>query len=127
MSYKLAFASKDGSSVDLHFGLADHFLIFQIDDDGKTVRFLENRHTTAACMATCCSKGNEEKAFCEVSKQLNDVQAIFVSKIGEGAAQYLEDKGKVVYEAAYPIKPLINKIITDKIYTKDKWQYPTKY
>jgi|SRR5574344_387860 predicted Fe-Mo cluster-binding NifX family protein len=127
MNYKIALASKNGSAVDLHFGLANHFLIFQIDSNAKIAHFLENRSTTAACLASCCSKGNEEKSFCEISKQLNDIQAIFVSKIGENAAKYLEGKGMTVYEAAYPIEPLIQKIITDKIYEEDKWQYPTNY
>lgn len=127
MSYKLAFASKNGSTVDLHFGLASHYYIFQIEDDGTTVRFIENRPTTAVCMEECCHQGDEDKAFFEISKQLEDVQAIFVSKIGEYAAQYLENKGKVVYEAAYPIRPLIHKIITERIYEKDKWQYPTSF
>ncbi len=127
MSYKIALASKNGKAVDLHFGLANHFLIFQIDDDKKQAAFLEDRPTEAACLATCCSKGNEEKAFCTIIGQLNDVQAIFVSKIGEGAARFIESRGKAVYEAPFPIEPLINKIINDEIYIQDKWQSITTY
>ncbi len=122
MNYKIALASKNGKAVDLHFGLANHFLIFQIDDEKQEAEFLEDRPTDAACLATCCSKGNEEESFCKITQQLDDIQAIFVSKIGEGAAHYIESKGKAVYEAPFPIEPLISKIIEDKIYKQDKWQ-----
>lgn len=122
MSYRLAIASRKGIAVDSHFGLANNFLIFQIDDE-KTVRYLGNRSTTAACLATCCSKGDEEKAFCTISHELQDVQAIVVSKIGDTAANYLEHRGFTVYESPQAkIEPLVNKIMQDKLYETDRWQ-----
>lgn len=125
MKYRLALASKDGKSVNLHFGLASHFLIFEISDGTGECRYVENRKTTPACLATCCSHGNEEKSFAAIASELGDVQAIFVSKIGQGAATYMESRGKAVYESPFPIEPLLNKIVTDKIYLTDQWHSPT--
>ena len=31
MSYRIAVASSDGISIDLHFGEADHFLIYEVE------------------------------------------------------------------------------------------------
>ncbi len=41
MSYKVAVASSDGKFVNQHFGMAQQFLIFEIDDD--EYKFMELR------------------------------------------------------------------------------------
>ncbi|MBO4332259.1 MAG: hypothetical protein J5875_03755 [Paludibacteraceae bacterium] len=120
-NYRIAVASKKGVKVDVHFGLADHFHVFEFSSEGEC-KYLGPRQTTAACLASCCSGGNEEKAFCSVVGKLADVQAIFVSKIGEGAANYIEGHGKHVYETTAPIEPLIHNIIQTRLYETDKWQ-----
>lgn len=127
MKWRLALASKDGKSVNVHFGLANHFLIFEISDLSGECRYVEDRKTTPACLATCCSHGNEAESFAAIASELNDVQAIFVSKIGEGAATFMESRGKAVYESPFPIEPLLGKIVNDKVYLTDKWQYPTNH
>ena len=35
MAYKIAIASSDGKNVDLHFGAAQNFLIYAVEDDGN--------------------------------------------------------------------------------------------
>ena len=40
MSFKVAVASSDGKYVNQHFGMAQQFLIFEIDDEGN-YKFLE--------------------------------------------------------------------------------------
>lgn len=119
-------ASKKGESVDQHFGLADHFLIFSIDTVGRKATFVENRKAMAACIDSCCRGGEVTEPFERVACALSDVSAIFVSRIGEGAAAYMESRGKAVYEAPYPIEPLIGKIINDRLYQCDQWQLPSK-
>jgi predicted Fe-Mo cluster-binding NifX family protein len=49
------------------------------------------------------------------------VSAIIVSKIGEGAASYMEGKGKAVYEAPFEIEPLISNIISNRLFEADNW------
>ena len=43
-----------------------------------------------------------------------------------GNTQQLESRGLTVYEAPFPIEPLIEKIISDKLWEVDEWRYPTK-
>ncbi len=122
--FRMAFASKTGQAVDRHFGMTDKFLIFELNTADNSVSYIENRSTTAVCAQDCChsNHNDEEASFEKVICQLNDVSAIFVSKIGEHAANFIENKGKAVYESPFPIEPLINKIIEDKLYLTDQWQ-----
>lgn len=122
-TYRLAFASKTGEAVDRHFGMTDKFLIFEINTADNTAKYIENRSVTAACAEDCCHghSADETNSFEKVVCQLNDVSAIFVSKIGDHAANFIESKGIAVYESPFPIEPLINKIIEDKLYLTDKW------
>ncbi|MBP5136359.1 MAG: hypothetical protein ILP23_03400 [Paludibacteraceae bacterium] len=119
MKYRIAIASKDGKAVNVHFGLAGRFLLFDIDEN--QAEYLGERKTTAACLGSCCSGGDERAAFEKVAQDLEDVSAIIVSKIGEGAANFMESHGKAVYEAPFEIEPLINNIISNKLYQTDHW------
>ena len=117
MVYKVAVSSTDGKVVNQHFGHTERFCIFEIADDGK-YEFLELRSVQA-----CCHQGEHETdAFSAVLNKLRDVQAVIVSKIGRGAADFLESNGITVYEAPYPIEPLLEKITQEKLYEVDKWQ-----
>ena len=119
MKYRIAIASKDGKAVNVHFGLAGRFLLFDIDEN--QAEYLGERKTTAACLGSCCNGGDESAAFEKVANDLNDVSAIIVSKIGEGAASYMEGKGKAVYEAPFEIEPLISNIISNRLFETDNW------
>lgn len=122
MKYRAAIASSDGIVVNQHFGRAKGFHILEIESDNGSYDFIESRQN-----APCCNGGEHEcNAFERVyQSSLSDVQAIIVSKIGNGAADYLESKGLVVYEAPYPIVPLVEKIIKERLYEVDQWQFPT--
>ncbi len=120
MTYKAAVASTDGKVVNQHFGRADLFHIVEISSEGYS--YLESRSINA-----CCNNGNHETAsFVKAAEALKDVSAIIVSRIGEGAADFLEANGFIVYEAPFPIEPLLQKIVEDKLYEVDKWQFHTK-
>ena len=119
MSYRVAAASTDGKVVNQHFGRAERFHIFEISED-EGYRFLESRKVDA-----CCGGGGHEiGAFEAVARTLSDVQAIFVGRIGEGASDFMARKGFAVYEAPFPIEPLLQKIIDDRLYESDGWRTP---
>ena len=40
--------------------------------------------------------------------------------------EVIESRGLTVYEAPFPIEPLIEKIKSEKLWEVDKWRYPTK-
>lgn len=109
MSVKVAIASTDGKVINEHFGRADRFHIFSIENE--KYQFVETRS-----VEVCCNGGeHEESAFEKVSRVLGDCQAIIVAKIGDGASSYLEMKGFEVFEAPYFITDVLQKIIDDKL------------
>lgn len=122
MIFRIAIASTDGIVVNQHFGHAERFHIVEINSDTNEQYFVESR----SVMPCCNNKDHEVSSFDRVLETLKDVQAIFVSRIGAGAADYLEHKGMTVYEAPYPIELLLKKIITEKRWEADEWQYLTK-
>ncbi len=72
---KIAVASTDGKIVDLHFGDADRFLIFKIEDgEGK---FQEIREKTVMPL------NNHQERWVASIDLINDCKAILCSKIGK--------------------------------------------
>lgn len=53
--YKVAVASSDGKIVDTHFGHAQSFLIFEVDEQTGAFEDVEERDVRAACnsQASC--------------------------------------------------------------------------
>ncbi|MTV48250.1 dinitrogenase iron-molybdenum cofactor biosynthesis protein [Heliobacillus mobilis] len=85
MSHKVAVASSDGKVVNRHFGHADKFLIFEVDE--KTFCFLEVRETVPYCQNQ--SHGASSAAL----DALADCKAVLVSRIGPGAREELKSRG----------------------------------
>lgn len=120
MAYRIAVASTDGIVVNQHFGHAERFHIIEIDDN--TYRFIGTREVERVCQGHF----HNDSSFDKVIDVLSDVHAVVVAKIGSGASQQLESRGLTVYEAPFPIEPLVEKIIADKLWEVDEWRYPTK-
>jgi predicted Fe-Mo cluster-binding NifX family protein len=107
MSIRAAVSSTDGKVINQHFGKTEFFLIFELR--GGEFQYVEKRS-----VKPCCNMGeHEENAFEKTAKALNDCQIILVSKIGGGAADYMESRGFAVYESPFPINAVLNKLITD--------------
>ena len=98
MAYRVAFASIDGYCIDQHFGSARYWQIYDING-GHT--HVETRKTEAKCHGHC------EGGFQHILAVVADCDAIFVSKIGEGAAAYMLAQGKRVFEAAGEVDEVI--------------------
>lgn len=78
--YKAAIASSDGIVVNQHFGRADTFYIYEIDERGKYV-LLEKRNAVPICKG-----GNHDNSELENNmKKLSDCRYILVSRIGKRA------------------------------------------
>ena len=122
MAYRIAIASTDGIVVNQHFGHAERFHIIEINDEKNTYDYVGTRESERVCQGHY----HHDSSFDKVIDVLSDVHAVLVAKIGQGASQQLESRGLTVYEAPFPIEPLIEKIIKDKLWEVDKWQYPTK-
>ena len=102
MSIRIGLASIDRSYVDQHFGSARYWQIYDIDDTGT---FVETRKTKPTCNGHC------EGGFEAQLEVLNDCDALFVSRIGEGAALTMLQKGKRVFEAAGPVEEIVEAVV----------------
>ncbi|GHV09131.1 dinitrogenase iron-molybdenum cofactor [Clostridia bacterium] len=96
---RVALASIDGTYVDQHFGSARYWQIYDVGDGLRA--HVETRRTQAKCGGNC------EGGFGHILAALDDCQVLFVSKIGQGAAAFMLDHGKRVFEAAGEVAELL--------------------
>lgn len=108
--YRVAVATSDGVSVNEHFGKANFFRIYTLDD--KVYEYIEVRDAVAACQHT---RTHNETDFDRVISLLSDCCALFVQKIGNGAAAYLISKKLRVFEVNGEIDSLLKKVIAEKL------------
>lgn len=94
--HKVAVATKDGLSVNLHFGHAKEFWIYQCD--GDAIKLLERREVDHYCHG----QHGDQSAMQKILKTINDCEAVFVAKVGDGPTAKLAKIGVVaVDEFAY--------------------------
>lgn len=84
---KVAVASKDGISVNVHFGHASRFLIYDIVN-GLPV-FLETRHVDHYCHG----QHGDMSALAKILETIRDCSYCLVAKIGEGPKEKLAKIG----------------------------------
>ena len=95
---KIAVATNDGKIIDEHFGRAKSFQVFEVEDTGD-FRFIEERNIIPHCPGDPDVDHSADAAV----KQLTDVDAVFVSRIGPGAAKSLEDRGIRAFALSGPV------------------------
>lgn len=136
MAYKIAVASSDGVNVDLHFGGADFFDIYQVSDDGN-FKLAEKRQVQDSpsesqscgqrregCAADGCGKGNASGAGCGNGgasakvEQISDVRAVVAAKIGFNVTKALEKKAIANFDVECPVQEALEKI-TKYFYSVD--------
>ncbi|MCE5284399.1 MAG: nitrogenase cofactor biosynthesis protein NifB, partial [Pelosinus sp.] len=88
--YKIAVTSKYGKLVDLHFGHATEFAIYQ--GSGERFTLLETRAVDKFCagMAEC---GEDEVKRAGIIDALADCNAVLTMRIGQHAKDKLAEKG----------------------------------
>jgi len=84
---KVAVASTDGIAINEHFGRAEEFLIYEVDQVG-TYKLLEHRKNIPNC-----SSEHQDHSSDRTVSLLADVEAVLVSKIGPGANRALRSNG----------------------------------
>lgn len=109
MNYRIALASTDGVEVNMHFGHANEFQIYDIA--GEKYVFIESRYARPCCQ----HQSHDTNRFDQVIKLLSDCDTIFVSQIGSGAADYLIQNGVRVFEAPYHISEVVQITIEQKL------------
>lgn len=109
MTHRIALASSNGKAVDLHFRQAERFEIVDLEEDSYV--FVETRHRPRDH-----KPGRHNTAvFDDIARLLADCEGVFVSQVGAGAARYLNSVGLRVFEAPYPVRGVLEKLLADRI------------
>ncbi|OHD11356.1 MAG: hypothetical protein A2Y41_02155 [Spirochaetes bacterium GWB1_36_13] len=102
---KIALASSDGKRVDMHFGKADQFLIYELpcccsESCGKKV-LIETRAVEPFSDNVKNHDFNQSR-FDKVYEAIKDCEKVFVVQIGEMPKAKLEEKGidTVIYSGS---------------------------
>ena len=102
MSARVGLASIDGAYIDQHFGSARYWQIWDIGEEGAS--FVEARKTKPGCQGHC------DGDFQEQLEVLKDCDALFVARIGQGAALAMLKAGKRVFEAAGAVEEIVEAV-----------------
>ena len=103
--YRVAVASTDGESVNIHYGKSDLFYIYFVDDENG-YDLVEKRSVIPVCQ-----DGSHFKSAMEESvKQFEDCKYVVASRIGAGALQALTSSGIISMELPGNIDDAILKI-----------------
>lgn len=98
---RVAAASSDGVDVNLHFGQAQEFYIYDVGERGW--RFVERRDIRRTLV-------HDTAEFDKVRLMLHDCEAVLVNRIGPAAAEYLLGKGLRVFETPYPVAQVLDRL-----------------
>jgi nitrogen fixation protein NifB len=85
---RVAVASYEGVLVNMHLGMADYLLIFEITD--KECRLVERRHTP--------QPGGGTERWNKMADLLGDCKALLAASIGPVPLKALSDSGLKIYE-----------------------------
>ena len=103
--YRVALASSDGESVNTHYGKADSFYIYLVDDD-EGYDLLEKRSVVPVCQEGFHDKAEMDKHV----QQFTDCKYVAASRIGDGALQSLTEAGITGMELPGSVDDAILKI-----------------
>lgn len=87
LSCKVAVASKDGIAINLHFGHAKEFWIYELSDRGS--QLIERREVDHYCHG----QTGDQSAMSKILLTIGDCSAVFVAKIGDGPVAKLKAIG----------------------------------
>ena len=103
--YRVAVASSDGAFVDRHFGKAEKFFIFSVDD-GDGYELCEERAVTPVCLGSGHVRAEMERGV----RRLSDCRYVVASRIGPAASQELAAQGISCMELPGPVEEALVKI-----------------
>ena len=104
-TYRVAVASSDGETVNQHYGRAEKFFIYFVDDE-EGYDVCEEREVPPVCMGG----SHVKSAMDESVRRFADCRYVVASRIGAGAAQALTAAGIVGMELPGSIEEAIVKV-----------------
>lgn len=106
MSRRVAVASSDGEQIDLHFGQAYQFYIYDVDDSGYSLAEVRKVNVSLTHNA-----GEIERK----AAVLQDCDALFAAEIGLGAMRQLAGQSIRIFEAPFAVEAVLTKVVSKKI------------
>lgn len=88
--HRLAVATKSGMIVDMHFGQAEEFYIYE--SDGNTTTFIEKRNVEKYCDGSEHCGDNESKID-RIIKTISDCDVVLALRIGDAPKSKLKKTG----------------------------------
>ena len=128
MAYKIAIASSDGINVDIHFGAAQSFLIYAVEDDGT---FSEQETREVPESSESSNPANPENGGCGnggagchgngggcgqgagISPKvelISDCRCVVAAKIGFNVIKQLERKAIASFDVETTVQEALEKI-----------------
>ena len=130
MAYKIAIASSDGKNVDLHFGAAQSFLIYEVEDNGSFSE-QEKRDVpeTAESSNGSCGNGGagchgngggcgQGAGISPKVELIGDCRCVVAAKIGFNVVKQLERKAIASFDVETTVQEALEKI-TKYFYSVD--------
>ncbi|MDS1030229.1 NifB/NifX family molybdenum-iron cluster-binding protein [Bacillota bacterium LX-D] len=114
MPHRIALASSNGKVIDQHFAQARNFQIVDLFEDRYLLVETRNIQPVPG------GKGHSTGVWENIAGLLADCEGVFVSRIGYGAAAYLNSIGLRVFEAPYPLESVLKKLLAGKILETEK-------
>ena len=113
--YKVAVATNDGVNVNVHFGHAAAFDVYEVDDVSGKIEKVEVRvkpeHCDGSCGdGTCGQREVEHSSMYAAAKNLADLDYVLCSQLGPQAIQSLARFNVRAFDIALPIADAIAKI-----------------
>ncbi|HZV81619.1 MAG TPA: NifB/NifX family molybdenum-iron cluster-binding protein [Geobacteraceae bacterium] len=104
----IAVATKDGKLINQHFGHAERFLIFDVDDG--SAKLVDEKKTDKYC--TYDPEHPLRRHVLEkIASALDGCSAIVSSKIGEAPQQEMERLGFSIFVAEGEIRPTLVELV----------------
>ena len=103
--YLVAVASTDGETVNTHYGKAENFYIYSVDDE-EGFELFEKRSVIPVCQDGSHNKAQMEEHI----RQFTDCKYVIASKIGIAAAQALTLAGITSMELPGTIDDVMLKV-----------------
>jgi hypothetical protein len=128
MSYKVAIASSDGKNIDVSFGEAENFIIYEVEKNSfKKVeeRKWDNSDISAENATADCGTGCGSGAGCGSGtgcgngsggadipklKIIDDCRCLVCKKIGFKVRKQLEKKAVSAFDIEYPVDEALERI-----------------
>jgi predicted Fe-Mo cluster-binding NifX family protein len=115
MAYKIAVTSSDGQNIDLHFGRADEFLIFEIEENTGAFHHAETRKidktggTVTAPPASGCI-GSRDELLERAAELIADCKYLLTRKIGFKPEKILRQHGVSCLESPPNLQLAVQKL-----------------